>query len=263
MNILLSYADFIALTTAKNLRIQYTETEDHVAGHDYESSTLGAYTLYAVDIPLIYKSVILKDAGDDVTDFEDNYKDNANTEIVPRSADGRPLTIAVSRPRRYQTSFTTRCDDLVNSLVGKGKAIWWDFSNSDDEVTAPSGYKRKRIELQWIDPVYLKEGTLYFHNALKGSYFDLYIVCPDGQYFLKNDGTPELATEDTPFAQYINHHFFQGDCSMGDELNTETATEDPLPTNYKVWVEITVPESDTSSNGYGELEVYRQRTITI
>jgi len=135
----------------------------------------------------------------------------------------------------------------------------WDFSNSTDDITPPTGFKRKRIEWSFIDSVWLKEGTLFFHNASKGSYVDVKVVCPAGNYYYKNDGTPTYAEVDTVVSHYVNHYFFQGTCPMGDELNTETCSNE-IPANYKFRIEVTVPDTDSTSNGYINFEMYRVRT---
>ncbi len=180
---------------------------------------------------------------------------------APTMSDGRPIVRADSRPIGYATMFTMAGDTA--SGIGDGKEILWDFSNNDDEVSAPSGYKRKRIEINFLDPIYIKEGTVYFHSAKKGSYVDFSVICPNGQYYKKRDGSLAQATEDTLITKYLNKHHFYGNCPMGDELNTESATETALPSNYKLWIETTVPDSDNDSYGYGELEIYRERTCLL
>ena len=139
----------------------------------------------------------------------------------------------------------------------------WDFSNSDDDVTAPSGFTRKRFDLQFIDGVWLKEGSVYYFNKLQGSYISFFVVCPIGEYYYTNDGTLKQATEDTIVHKYVAAHYMQGDVPMGDELNTEAATMDPLPTNYYMRVEVTVPDTDTTSNGFAEIEMYRARSVIL
>jgi hypothetical protein len=150
------------------------------------------------------------------------------------------------------------------STIGDGKELKWDFSNSTDDITSgvPSGYKRKRLEFSFIDPIYIKEGTLYWKDKLFGSYVDLYVVCKDTKYYLKNDGTPAQASGDTPVAHYLNHHFVMGDNVLGDELNTEAAS-DQISTDFKFWLEITVPDTDSTSKGFAELELYRTRTVIL
>jgi hypothetical protein len=180
---------------------------------------------------------------------------------APFWVDGRPLVRTDSRPVGTITMFTCAGDDAA---IGDGTPIFWDFSNSDDEVAAPDGYKRKRIEVSFCDPIYLKEGTNYFFNTLKGSYIDFYMVCPSGQYYYDRSLTPTLASGgDVVVNHYLNHHFFAGDCPMGDELNTEACADTALPINYKIWIEVTVPSGDGSSYGWGSMELYRARNILL
>jgi len=182
----------------------------------------------------------------------------------PTMSDGRPIVMANSRPIGYQTMFTMVGDTA--SGIGDGKEILWDFSNDYDLMAsgvAPAGYKGKSICIEFLDGVYVKEGTLYFHSAKKGSYVNFDIVCPDGQYYYDRDLNPVQADGDVVVVRYVNRHYFYGDCPMGDELNTESATDNAIPANYHLCVSIFVPESDTDSYGYGELELYRERTILL
>jgi len=180
--------------------------------------------------------------------------------LNPVYPDGKEVIRAESRPPGSTTTFTMRGDDQA---IGDGKVLMWDFSNTDDDIPAPEGYRRKRIRLRFNDYVYIKDGCLYFFNALFGSYADMYVVCPAGQYYRDRQGNLVQATEDTPVVHYVIHHMFCGTCPMGDELNAEGCQIDPLPPNYELWVEITVPSSDSQSKGYGELELYRTRNILL
>lgn len=49
---------------------------------------------------------------------------------------------------------------------------------------------------------------------------------------------------------------------MGVELDSEGA-ETPMPSNYMIMSEITVPDSDNSSTGHFLLKLYRPRTILL
>jgi len=182
----------------------------------------------------------------------------------PKGKDGRPIVRADSRPEDSTTYFTTKGDDTG---IGNGKAIIWDFSNNDDEVTdsittsVPSGMKRKRMKLSFADEVRIKEGSLYWENAPFGTFVDFWVICPDGEYYInRGTGQPAQASGDTPLVHYVNHHMIMGDCPMGDELNTEAANEDPIPSNFELWVEVTIDENNTDCHGAGELEIYRTRT---
>ena len=193
------------------------------------------------------------------TDFETNYKAGANKTILQRDIEGKIYVRSESRPVDATTYFTT-CGD--NGNIGNGKRFAWDFSNTDDDITAPSGYKRKRIEFHFIDTFYMKEGTVYYFNKLKGSYFDQYVICPAGYYYYKNDGTPGYAAVDTIVSHYVIKHPMQGDVPMGDELNSETCSSG-IPSYYKFWIEVTVPDTDITSNGVIEVEAYRDRTVIL
>lgn len=201
----------------------------------------------------------------------------------PRSVDGREIFRSDSRPQGYTTYFTSRGDSLTT--IGNGKEMSWDFSDSNDDVTdsltsvIPTGFKRKRLKIGFSDQIYLKEGTFYFFNAPKGCRVDCWITCVTGGYYVDPNGTipasalglesTDMYTQalvDTPIMRYVNSHPIQGNADIGDELNTEGAAESALPVQqqgYQIWLEITTPTSDITSNGCIELEIYRQRTTLL
>ena len=194
--------------------------------------------------------------------------------VNPISADGKEIIRADSRPPTTQTYFTGESDDVTSSpgKIGEGNSFYWDFSNSDNDLaesptppgrSIPEGYKRKRIEAQFHDPLYLKDGTFYWIGATKGSYIHVHVVCPNGNYYLNRSGIPTQADGDTIIETFINKHFFAGDCPMGDEVNSEGSQLTPMPTNYKMWLDITVPDSDNTSYGWASLECYRDRSILL
>lgn len=184
-----------------------------------------------------------------------------------RAVDGRLIIRAESRPKDATSYFTMRGDSATG--IGDGTQLHWDFSNSDDLVTdslttpIPSGHKRKRIKIVFVDSVWVKEGTLYFESVPHGCYIDFFVVCPQGGYYLDHEGTPRQASADTPISHYVNMHRMFGSCPMGDELNTEAANENAIPAGYEFWVELTTPNSDSISKGNAELELYRIRTCLL
>lgn len=249
MKQILTWTDFKAIVDAKELKIQYVQ-------NTYD------YCIWTKEEGDEYKCFIdIEDpASSDQTDFETNYKPTANTALVHRDDDNRIYARAESRPLDKTTCFIMAGDAAGD--IGGGTELRWDFSNDDDKITPPSGCYRKRIEFSFIDEVNVKEGSIYWKDALFGSYLDLYVVCPSGQYYYDNDDNPQLATEDTPIEHYVIKHFFQGDCYIGDELNTEAASKD-IPSYYKYWLDVTVPNTDTSSNGFVSIELYRERTVVL
>lgn len=255
-----TWAELKQLKENKLLSLQYVESDVY-------------YNIFINDGCIVYFTELWKDTskvkGIDVTqnnldlaDFNTNYKSDCNTSIAPISADGKNIVRAESRPLDCTTMFT--CSGDSSSQIGDGKVMKWDFSNDIDDLEMPSGFsgKRKRIEISFLDGIYLKEGTIYYHDAPKGAYISLYIVCPSGQYYYDNDGNLQQATEDTIITCFVCNHQMIGTVAMGDELNTETCS-DKIPSTYKFWVEITVPSTDSSSHGYVSMELYRTRTIVL
>jgi len=252
------------------MNLTWAQFKDFInAGHKYFYETLDSnrYYIWTKSEGVDYVCILFFTETSDKTDFDNNYKSGASDDSSymsgPVDDDGKHYTRAESRPIGCTTWFTMSGDKIDSpQKIGGGKDIFWDFSNSDDIVSAPSGFKRKKIEFTFLDEVWIKEGSIYFHDAPKGCYLDFHVVCPAGSYYLKNDGTPALASVDTIIATYANRHRMSGDCAMGDELNTESASN-KIPAGMKFWVAITTPEADSTSYGYVSIELYRERTVIL
>ena len=197
----------------------------------------------------------------------------------PTMADGRPLVRADTRPIDHQTYFTMAGDTA--SGIGNGTHLQWDFSNDDDIVNlgydvTPEGYKTKQIRLQFLDPIYLKDGTIYFFDAPWGAYCDMHVVVPAGNYYPNDHGSIpaaalgqpgtqmySYAAEDTIYVTYVNKHHIYGDCPMGDEMNAEGAAVDAVPVGWYIVGHITTVSGDNTSKGFASFECYRNRTILL
>lgn len=189
--------------------------------------------------------------------------------VQPTDPDNKPYVRAESRPIDCTTVFTTVGDSMpqgsIPGVIGGGNRMEWDASQSGEWTTdgAPEGMKKKVIEIQFCDSVWIKEGTVYYKNAEKGSYIDMRLLCPPGGYYMyltqvqQNTGEDDLEID-----HYIRKHPVQGDVPMGDELNTETCSQE-MPNYIKMELTITIPATDESSFGYVELELYRKRTVII
>lgn len=192
---------------------------------------------------------------------------------TPTQRDERGAWIVRSDSRRlnYSVIFSCAGDDLTNHIIGGGKKFSWDFSNDDDLITAPEGFKRKRIDVRFMDGIYMKEGTMYFFNALKGSYVDFMLAVPTGAYyekkFIDSDNavykTLAQATEETVIAQWVFNYMIEGSAPMGDELNTEACSDDLVPENIIWRIEVTSPDITGIADFHGHfgLEFYRGRTV--
>lgn len=170
--------------------------------------------------------------------------------------------ISDSKPPHYFTVFTSIGDSATD--IGNGQNLFWDWSNEDNIVaTDAPGMKLKRMKLSFLDEIYIKEGAIYFADALKGSYSRLRVICPAGQYYLNHLGAPAFATEDVTIVDYIPKLFMFGSCPMGDEQNTESCSRDVLPKTFQLWLDIHAPTNDMVSYGHVSLELYRARTCLL
>ena len=254
-----TWSEFKATVSAKNLAVQYEQKK-----YFYHVFASENGHVYHTDV---YIEATPAPVGSDQEDFEDNYEAASNKALHPSSPDFKTKVVASSLPLNTVTWFTTCGDNVTvgSEEIGSiDNRIAWDFSNTDNDVVSPpTGFYQKSIEFEFLDDLYIKEGTIYFHDALKGSYVDLYVVCKDTKYYLNNAGTPTQASGDTKVYHYVTAHPMTGSVPMGDELNTEQAMENPVSTDFKFCVVITVPDTDAVSHGVIELECYRSRTMIL
>jgi hypothetical protein len=185
-----------------------------------------------------------------------------------KDENNRSYVVSKSQKPGYTTVFTSAGDDAG---IGDGNMLAWDASITDagywltnsDDASVPSGMKRHTCQIQFKDAVAIKEGTVYYMNASKGSYADMYLVCPHGQGFLyMGEVYANVSGSNLKVDHWLNRHPIQGDVPMGDELNTECCSQD-IPSSLIFQLEVTVPESDVTSFGYFEMEIYRERTVDL
>jgi hypothetical protein len=189
---------------------------------------------------------------------------------------GRWMVRSDSRRMGYDIVFAGAGDDTINRIIGEGTPFSWDFGAGVEDVRwvtsgVPTGFKRQRVDWQFMDGIYMKEGAFYFYNAPKGTYMDMYIVCPAGGYYDKKfvDEYGEItqtfhqAETDVVFGHWVIHYHMEGTCAMGDELNTE-ASSDILSPEYLIWrAEVTTPDATgyADFHGHFSLEFNRARTV--
>lgn len=187
---------------------------------------------------------------------------------------GKWIVRAESKIAGYEVVFAGSGDEIGGTMeIGGGPEFRFDFETDTQLVPAPEGFRRARIDWQFNDKVYIKEGTIYFFNMPKGSYVDMTLVCPVGcSYGYRVHGRPEsrsaevlfaTATEEVVVSHWINHNLMEGSAPMGDEFNTESAGEASPPT-YLIWrAEITIPEISNwrECHGHWTLELYRPSSV--
>lgn len=191
---------------------------------------------------------------------------------APVDSEGRTFVRAESKPTDMTTYFTSKGDTADE--IGGGDHLSFDFNNTDNDIASPpTGFKQKRVCCSFIDVVRLKEGTAYWENCPFGSMIDLCLGVPDWDdnpakgWYLKNDGTPAQNKTGEPLsiAKFVNDSPMMGDCPMGDEMNTEAASNEiPLGTIFGFLVTVPDTVSDTDNcHGVIVLELYRKRTVIL
>jgi hypothetical protein len=181
---------------------------------------------------------------------------------VPQDSEGKMFVRAESRPLDCTTYFTTAGDKVdAPQAIGDGNRLEWDAADPTYNWVTDGSVKRYTVDIQFIDSVWIKEGTVYWSDAMKDGYLDMYIVCPPGGYFMYLGQVKQNTTgQDLIIEHYVNKHPIQGSWVGGDEMNTETCSQ-AMPTYLKIRMVMTIPVADVTSHGYVELEMFRQRTI--
>lgn len=250
--IYLEWADLKADIIAKGFMVNYQKVGEY-------------YDVFVADRGMFLWTSQLRNSTD-ITDFETNYKASCNKCIY--DYEGKEFNRAESRPLTCTTMFTT-VGDIVGAspAIGAGPRMAWDASVSegwvDDENGAPTGMKQFSVTIQFCDSVWIKEGTVYYMNCMKNSLADMEVLCPNGGYYMYQGQLYQNTTGvDLTVDHYLMKHPMQDCVPMGDELNTETCSQE-LPSYLKYRFTATVPEADVTSYGYLELELYRARTVVI
>lgn len=125
-----SWSAFKSLVTAKALLIQYSETPMY---YDIFAPEAGVF---------LWHTTIQKDGGSDQTDFETNYKANANAPLEIKAGVGRPDRISMS-PQPLGT-------------YNKWKGY---------QLSLPAGATFAFVDVQFPTTVYFRGGHLYTNDA--------------------------------------------------------------------------------------------------
>ncbi|MHA1787855.1 MAG: hypothetical protein ACTSXT_01380 [Candidatus Helarchaeota archaeon] len=248
----------------KEIYLDWLELKNNIFNKNfpkYYQKIYNGYKVFSTDNIVIWICNIISE--EEKLDFESNYKSKCNNCIYDES--GKLFVRAESRPINCTTCFTT-CGDILgnNPQIGAGNRLEWDASNEDDfNVISGTGFKKKEITIQFCDSIWIKEGTIYYMNCLKNSTLDIEILCPPESYYMYLGQLQQNTTGDWLVVDhYLLKHPLQGSVPMGDELNTESCSQE-LPPYLKYKITITVPEDDFVSYGYIEIELYRKRTVII
>jgi hypothetical protein len=171
---------------------------------------------------------------------------------------------------------TSKGDDIANNIRGKGSSLIID--NTIDKSST------KIIETQFIDNIFMKDGIIFWENAVLGDTISLELVLPANVPFLSEtttgnaviiDGVPTyITTSQIPDQTWTGTHiYFPMDvvlfrfvnefCLIGTNytgLTLESSDTAEIPKEFKIRLLL---NSSTSSDikVIVNIETYRYRTI--
>lgn len=186
--------------------------------------------------------------------------------VAPVDEYGKPYVRAESRPTGCTTYFTTRADELTGSgSIGTGAWLGWDATDTNQFSTSgcDSGFKKKVVDYQFCDSIWLKSGLVFHKDCLPKSYCNMEVLCPNsGYYMYLGNVYQNLTGSDLEVDHYLREHPLLGDSYLGTNIDPETCSQE-LPAYLKFRFTVIVPTADSGSYGAIELEMYRTRTIVL
>lgn len=123
MKIICDWEEFKSFVSTKNLEIQYEEI-----------STPASYDIFADEEDIKYTCRLLK-SSTDATDFETNYKDNANKPLVKKDAYGNPVFVKDFKTGSKITMTSHNYCDKTTWWMGATKILDETLTDSGDGLT--------------------------------------------------------------------------------------------------------------------------------
>lgn len=172
--------------------------------------------------------------------------------------------------------FTCVGDDVINKTVGNGGKLIFDNFSSTNTISK---------EVQFLEDIQLKDGYLFWDNAVLGDFVDVEIVLPantpmekpdnKGNASLVNDtiqyitasqtpdetwkGSHLLLPIDMPVVKFANQLHIMGSNVMGTVLESSGAAL--IKSIFKVRVTVTSPSNNPNLKVIMLAEIYRENTL--
>jgi hypothetical protein len=138
------------------------------------------------------------------------------------------------------------------AVIGGGPKAAFDFEGS--------GLTEKIIDIEFCDPMHIKDGMLYWINGAPMHTFDVYVVVPPWYPWRNNNGT--LLINDTGADLVCQHYVVNtcmiGDCPMGTDMTVEARSMALFP-GYKIRFVFRVPDTNSTLKCSARIEINRQR----
>lgn len=148
-----SWTAWKAIQALKSLSTQYDEGDSSYTIYGYDGPEIHVCTIYKGDVPIPIAINYSQSQNDsDKSDFESNYKPNANGTVAPRTRDGKNIYLPNLFPGNVML-YLCGCGDS-SSVIGAGNKF---------KLTSSSG--TQTIDFQFRDWVYLAGGGIFYEAA--------------------------------------------------------------------------------------------------
>lgn len=122
------------------------------------------YRVYGQDGFFLFETYLPQDGGSDVTDFEDNYKDDWNTQLDFRDQTGITQVISSPKPLGNDIFFSGRGD---GSNPGDGTKMIFKMLSTDTS---------KFVDIEYDEKIYHQSVKIIYSNVPLGAYIDIDVL---------------------------------------------------------------------------------------
>lgn len=120
---------------------------------------------------LLEKKLELYDGFQRITGMEAlNIVKGTSTQLT---RDGKTIITASDRPKDTFRHFTGKGDDIAGQIVGAGNDLEFSVGPASSQV----------VDVQFLQDVFVKDGTILYENAELGSYLTVEVICAPGVPF--------------------------------------------------------------------------------
>jgi len=151
-----NWTDFKTEVTDRSMRPQWFEK--------VKGNPPNEYRIYGQDGFFLFETYLPQDSGSDVIDFENNYKDDWNSQLDFRDDTGIVQVISSPKPLGTKVFFSGRAD---GSNPGNGDKILFKMLSGDAS---------KSVDIEYDEDIYLQSVKLIFTNAPLGAYIDIDVL---------------------------------------------------------------------------------------
>ena len=134
--------------------------------------------------------------------------------------------------------------------IGTGEQLIYIEANDDSPKT---------VDFNFVDPVHIKDGMIFWKNGAPDSKANLYVIIPNGAYYYDKNGVLKQAIGEVIAERYVIDFMMNGEADVGVYFDVETRSS-PIP---KGMIIRGVIDAGSATDFYCcvRLEINRERTV--